>query len=201
MSMINLATLDHIRRNGDIFYERFSSPVGDIYILGNNSSIKAIIYRNSYPDKKDIGEIFPAGSSFGITKAIHILDRYFQGFKSRNMRGTVKPLRHRTNIEKKSLDLTMYGITVNLDLSWYTLKEMQVYSQLLKIPAGCTISYGDLAQRSGFPGGARFVGNTMAKNSFPIIIPCHRVIKSDGSMGNYSGGIDIKKHLLDIENI
>ncbi|MBP7734743.1 MAG: MGMT family protein [Spirochaetes bacterium] len=197
--MVDLATLDHIRRSGDIFYERFSSSVGDIFILGNDSSLKAILYRDSYPAKKNIATFFTRGSSVAITKTIRILDRYFQGFNSRNKGRTAKPPRHRTNLKNRSLDLTMYGITVNLDLSWYTLKEIQVYGELLKIPTGSTISYGDLAWKSGIPGGARFVGNTMAKNSFPIIIPCHRVIRSDGSMGNYSGGVNIKKHLLDIE--
>jgi methylated-DNA-[protein]-cysteine S-methyltransferase len=46
------------------------------------------------------------------------------------------------------------------------------------------------------PGGGRFVGNAMAKNMFPVFIPCHRVIKSDGAMGYYSGGVHIKEFLL-----
>ncbi len=87
-----------------------------------------------------------------------------------------------------------------LDLSSYTEKEIQVYKELVKIEPGRRISYGALAEKSGIPSGARFIGNTMAKNRFPVIIPCHRVIKSDSSMGNYTGGIHIKKFLLDHES-
>lgn len=197
--MIDIATLDRYRRSGDILHKRYSSPVGDLYILGNDFSLKALIFRNSYPAKKDIATIFPGGLSDSFTNVIHILDTYFHRFQTRQKTGPVKPADQGIDIQNGLLNLTLYGMTVKLDLSWCTIKEMRVYSELLKIPAGSTRSYGDLARRAGIPGGARFVGNTMSKNSFPIIIPCHRVIKSDGSMGNYSGGVDIKKHLLDIE--
>ena len=89
---------------------------------------------------------------------------------------------------------------VLLDLSGYTVREIRVYKELIKIKPGSRISYGSLAEKSGIPSGARFIGNTMAKNRFPLIIPCHRVIRSDGSMGNYTGGIHIKKFLLDHES-
>ncbi len=83
-----------------------------------------------------------------------------------------------------------------IDLDAFTEGEKKVYKTLCAIPAGQTISYGELARLSGYPGGARFVGNTMAKNIFPIIIPCHRVIRSDGSPGNYSSGTELKEFLL-----
>lgn len=86
--------------------------------------------------------------------------------------------------------------SIVLDMEGYTEKEVAVYRELVKIKTGEKISYGELAARCGVPDGARFIGNTMAKNRFPVIIPCHRVVKSDGSMGNYSGGVDIKALLL-----
>ena len=89
---------------------------------------------------------------------------------------------------------------VSLDLSGYTVREIRVYKELIKIQPGSRISYGSLAEKSGIPSGARFIGNTMAKNRFPIIIPCHRVIRSDGTMGNYTGGNHIKAFLLDHES-
>ena len=88
---------------------------------------------------------------------------------------------------------------INLDLSGYTENEVRVYRELVKVAPGKTISYGTLAGKSGIERGARFAGNVMAKNRFPVIIPCHRVIKGDGSMGNYSGGVSIKRMLLDHE--
>lgn len=89
-----------------------------------------------------------------------------------------------------------HGESIVLDLERYTEKEASVYRELVKIVSGNRISYGDLAAKSGFPGGARFIGNTMAKNRFPVIVPCHRVVKSDGSLGNFSGGVGIKEKLL-----
>jgi len=88
---------------------------------------------------------------------------------------------------------------VLLDLSRYTVREIKVYKELINIKPGSRISYGELAKKSGIPSGARFIGNTMAKNRFPLIIPCHRVIRSDGSIGNYTGGNHIKAFLLDHE--
>jgi len=89
-----------------------------------------------------------------------------------------------------------HGESIVLDLENYTEREASVYRELIKIVSGNRISYGDLAAKSGIPGGARFIGNTMAKNRFPVIVPCHRVVKSDGSLGNFSGGVDIKEKLL-----
>ncbi|HOP61785.1 MAG TPA: MGMT family protein [Spirochaetota bacterium] len=86
--------------------------------------------------------------------------------------------------------------SIVLDMEGFTEKEVNVYRELVKVGSGKTISYGELAARCGIPGGGRFTGNTMAKNRFPVIIPCHRVIRSDGSMGLFSGGEEIKEKLL-----
>lgn len=67
---------------------------------------------------------------------------------------------------------------------------------------GESISYGGLASLAGFPRAARAVGGAMASNPFPLIIPCHRVLGSNGSITGFSGcGLDMKKHLLAIEGI
>jgi O-6-methylguanine DNA methyltransferase len=90
-------------------------------------------------------------------------------------------------------------LSMTLDLSAFTENEFRVYERLLYIPCGGTISYGALARESGFPSGGRFVGNTMAKNSFPVLIPCHRVVRSDGKPGNYTSGPHKKIFLLEHE--
>lgn len=76
-----------------------------------------------------------------------------------------------------------------------------VLTMLRQITYGKTISYGELAELSGCPRGARAVGTVMAKNPLPLIIPCHRVIKSDGSLGYFSGagGVDTKQKMLTLE--
>lgn len=71
-----------------------------------------------------------------------------------------------------------------------------------QIAYGTTISYAELAQRAGNPRAARAVGNVMATNRWPIVVPCHRVVRADGSLGGYSAalGIRYKQSLLDLEN-
>jgi methylated-DNA-[protein]-cysteine S-methyltransferase len=66
---------------------------------------------------------------------------------------------------------------------------------------GKTISYGELAAAVGHPGAARAVGSAMANNPVPIIVPCHRVLAADGTLGGYGGGLDMKRGLLQIEGI
>ncbi len=79
--------------------------------------------------------------------------------------------------------------------------QQKVWKELLKIPAGNTKSYGQIAAAIGNPKAARAVGNANGKNPIPIVVPCHRVVNSDGSLGGYSSGTNIKRALLDLEKI
>jgi len=88
-----------------------------------------------------------------------------------------------------------------LDQSDYTDFQCKVYAVLRNIPVGQTVSYGELAKRAGFPGASRAVGSAMRKNRLPIVIPCHRVIRGDGSLGQYSGGVAWKRALLEFEGV
>ena len=80
-----------------------------------------------------------------------------------------------------------------------TAFQQQVWQALLAIPYGRVTSYGALALKLNKPGAMRAVGAANGKNPIPIIIPCHRVIAADGSLGGYTGGLDIKRKLLDLE--
>ena len=77
--------------------------------------------------------------------------------------------------------------------------QKQVWSALLTIPYGETRSYKDIAEMINNPKAVRAVGGANNKNKIPIIIPCHRVIGTDGSLTGYAGGLDTKKMLLNIE--
>ena len=77
-----------------------------------------------------------------------------------------------------------------------TAFQRKVWTALRRVPAGQTISYGALAERVGSPGAARAVGAANRTNPIPIIIPCHRVIGSDGSLTGYAGGLHRKQWLL-----
>lgn len=88
----------------------------------------------------------------------------------------------------------------NLDLECLNNFQKKVLMRTRMIPPGKTKSYGTIAKELGIPkGGARAVGQALAKNPFPIIIPCHRVIKSDGTLGGFGGNVNLKRKLLTIE--
>ena len=77
--------------------------------------------------------------------------------------------------------------------------ERRVWREVSAIPCGETASYGEIARRIGHPDGARAVGLANARNPVAIIVPCHRVIGSDGSLTGYAGGLERKRWLLDHE--
>jgi methylated-DNA-[protein]-cysteine S-methyltransferase len=77
--------------------------------------------------------------------------------------------------------------------------ELRVWRELQRIPYGTTISYKELARRIGSPRGFRAAGSANGKNPIPIVIPCHRVIAADGTLGGYGGGLALKRKLLEIE--
>ena len=77
--------------------------------------------------------------------------------------------------------------------------QKKVWDLLREIPSGTTITYGELAVRAGNPKASRAVGAANGKNPIPIIIPCHRVIGSNGKLTGYAGGLEAKKRLLEIE--
>jgi len=77
--------------------------------------------------------------------------------------------------------------------------ERSVWKTIKSIPFGETRTYKWVAQKIGKPSAMRAVGHALSKNPLPIIIPCHRVIESDGSLGGYSSGVDIKRRLLELE--
>ncbi|ADQ03893.1 methylated-DNA/protein-cysteine methyltransferase [Caldicellulosiruptor owensensis OL] len=79
--------------------------------------------------------------------------------------------------------------------------QKRVWNELIKVPFGSVISYRELAKKVGKPQGARAVGNAVGKNPAVIIVPCHRVVKSDGTLGGYSAGIHKKMWLLEHEKI
>ena len=79
--------------------------------------------------------------------------------------------------------------------------EKKVYKKLMQVPEGKITTYGDLAKAVGLKNGQRAIGRIMNKNPYPAIIPCHRVIKSDGKIGGYAFGEDIKKNMLSKEGI
>jgi len=77
--------------------------------------------------------------------------------------------------------------------------QRRVWEELRTIPRGSTVTYGELAARIGMPGAARAVGAAVAQNPVSIVVPCHRVVGSDGSLTGYAGGVERKRALLALE--
>lgn len=85
---------------------------------------------------------------------------------------------------------------VDLDSRGFTHFRTAVYRALLDVPAGQVVTYGELARRAGRPAAARAVGSAMAENPIAIVVPCHRVVRADGSLGRYGFGDPWKRFLL-----
>ena len=78
--------------------------------------------------------------------------------------------------------------------------QKKVWEELLNIPYGTTVSYGEIARRLGMSNAVRALANANGANALSVIVPCHRVIGSNGSLTGYGGGLDTKRFLLDLES-
>lgn len=118
-----------------------------------------------------------------------------------DMSGLRNPINERL---KQELLEYLYGMrknfTIPLDLNG-TPFQKRVWNELLKIPYGKVKSYGQIAEELGKPKAARAVGMANNRNPVPILVPCHRVVGSDGSLVGYGGGLELKKFLLELEGV
>jgi methylated-DNA-[protein]-cysteine S-methyltransferase len=166
--------LNYLKKFTDISCCAYPFPTGRLYIFGDKESIKLVIFGHCINHKKEIEKRFKTTPTDAIEKALEFLDNYLIGEK---------------------------GELPNLDLTPFTEKEKTVYNELQKIKFGKTISYKELSEKAGIKNGARFAGNTMARNYFPLFIPCHRVVNSNGTVGNFSAGVETKRFLLQHEKV
>lgn len=107
------------------------------------------------------------------------------------------------NVLTKAIAAAIEGkkIPAKLDMSWATDFQRSVYKEMVKIKPGKVLTYKQLAEKIGKPQAYRAVASACARNKLPILIPCHRVVGSNGGLGGYSGGggLKTKKYLLDLE--
>ena len=88
-----------------------------------------------------------------------------------------------------------------LDLTCATPFQRRVWQKTRQIPCGRSRSYGWIAEQLGQPGACRAVGQALGRNPLPVVIPCHRVLAADGTLGGFSGGLSVKRRLLELEGI
>lgn len=159
---------------------RYQSPVGEMMIgsCGGKLCICdwAVEKRRSTIDRRirrHLNARYEEGTTPVIERAIEELDEYFAG-------------------QRKTFDIPVV----------FTGSEFQctVWEELMKIPYGATISYGELARRIGNPKAVRAVASANATNPISIFVPCHRVIGSNRKLTGYGGGLDAKRELLELEH-
>jgi methylated-DNA-[protein]-cysteine S-methyltransferase len=158
-------------------YHVFKTNEGWVAVLGSARGLVSVTLPRSSAQaalESLCGEIKPAVQSPGRFQDLaKRLQDYFSGYK--------------------------VSFPDELDLSSATPFQRAVWQATRQIPYGETRSYGWLAKKIGKPGAARAVGQALSRNPLPIIIPCHRVIRSDGSLGGFSDGLEMKRRLLYLE--
>ena len=124
-------------------------------------------------------------------------------FPSRSINQGPTPGKNRViSLAKQELNAYFAGdlTTFSVPLDWQgTRFQESVWQALLAVPYGKTVTYGDVARAIGRPRSSRPVGGAVGKNPLPIIVPCHRVVGSDRSLTGFTGGLDIKIRLLELE--
>jgi methylated-DNA-[protein]-cysteine S-methyltransferase len=152
------------------------------------------------------GPVFLARTTRGICRVSfrsHTEDAFLRDLETRELLPSFEPDKLRA--EARELEEYFGGrrrtFGVPLDLRFVTPFQERVLRAAADIPFGALASYSDIARRIGNPASRRAVGGALGHNPIPIIIPCHRVIAGNGSIGGYTGGLEIKRALFAIEGI
>jgi methylated-DNA-[protein]-cysteine S-methyltransferase len=153
-----------------VFWHEIDTPIGRLLLAGEHERLQLIHFQNrSHAMCPEPGWI--ADASAFVTASAQLRE-YFAG-------------------RRREFDLAL--------LMPGTAFQRAVWSTLRLIPYGTTISYAELARRVGKPRAVRAVGSANGSNPLPIVVPCHRVIGSDGSLTGFGGGLDLKHQLLSLE--
>jgi methylated-DNA-[protein]-cysteine S-methyltransferase len=153
-----------------IYFATMESPIGSLRLAGNESGLVRILFEHE--DMESSAEAPWLEDDNNLGKPIQQLTEYF-------------------NEERHTFDIPLFPNGTPFQKS--------VWNELLTIQYGETTTYGALAHQLGNPKASRAVGTANGQNPIPILIPCHRVIGSNGSLTGYAGGLDIKEYLLNLE--
>ena|ERR1051326_2878062 len=156
----------------DVRYDEVDSPVGRLFVAATERGLCRISYRPEGVEESLARTYGARVLRSPLDDVRRELDEYFDG-------------------RRRSFDLL-------LDLRVAPFNE-HVLRELALVPYGRTETYGGLAARVGRPRAARAVGTVMNRNPIPIVLPCHRIIGSNGSLTGYGGGLDVKRRLLQLE--
>lgn len=164
----------------EVAYRTMDTPIGALLLVTTQTGLLRLGLRGEDHDEilQEIADtvsprILEAPKK--LDPVVTQLDRYFQG-------------------KLKQFDLP-------LDMSLSKGFRLTVLNELCRVGFGKTVSYTDLARSAGSPRAVRAAGSACATNPIPVIIPCHRVLRTDGSLGGYLGGLDMKRALLNLEGV
>jgi methylated-DNA-[protein]-cysteine S-methyltransferase len=173
-----LATSAHASGLLDVAYRHIDSPVGDLLLAATDKGLVRIAYASEDHDRvlEQLGaRISPRilHAPVRLDTVARELDDYFAG--------------------------TRTAFDLPLDMQLASGFRRQVLDSLRRLSYGQTASYSAVAQQVGNPRAVRAVGTACATNPLPVVVPCHRVVRSDGTLGNYLGGPEAKRALLELE--
>ncbi len=158
-------------------YAVFETKMGWVGVLGSAQGLTRTTLPQDTPDKALVELGTTAGNADKdvrpLLESIRQLSDYFEGKK--------------------------VAFTEALEFNCSTPFQKRVWEATKQIPYGETRTYGEIAREAGSPGAARAAGRALGANPIPIIVPCHRVIGSDGSLTGFGGGLEMKKRLLEME--
>lgn len=155
------------------------TPIGSVIVVGDNASLYAL----QFADKQDWN---------------NVITQLQTKFNTTITQGVTSPILSIQDELASYFAGTLTAFKTPLQLSG-TPFQQQVWQELMKIAHGTTISYAQLAMKVGQPKACRAVANANGANRLAIIIPCHRVINSNGKLGGYTGGIHHKQWLIEHE--
>lgn len=156
----------------EIFYDHYQAPIGPLIVGVTAGGLAVLEFEKprAQPARRP-GDVWTP-SAGRVARVIAELKDYFAGRR-----------------RKFSTPLDLRG----------TDFQLRCWRALLEVPYGQTITYAELARRVGSPRGFRAVGMANHDNPVAIVVPCHRVVASDGTLGGYGGGLEIKRALLELE--
>ena len=150
------------------------TPIGDVTVTYHDNTVIGIeLPREGARKRSRTSADQPSSRAYPLNSPPRQIAEYFEG--------------RRTEFD------------VELDLTGASDFDLAVWKQMLQIPYGASATYGQIAQQMGRPGAARAVGGAAHRNPIPLIIPCHRVVGSDGALTGFGPGISKKAWLLDLE--
>jgi methylated-DNA-[protein]-cysteine S-methyltransferase len=167
-----------------VYYTLTATRLGNVGIVWRSRDGGTTVVKIFLPDEDEVTDDLVRCSFPGVVRrshrAIHRLCRSIQGLAAARD----------VTFSEEILDMLACGEF-----------QRRVLNHVMRIPRGRVSTYGRLAEKSRASRGARAVGNALAMNPYPLIIPCHRVIRRDGSLGGFGGGLKMKKDLLLMEGI